>query len=501
MVRIHSSLFYIILLIYGLAGGLFAALTPAWQAPDEPAHYNYVRYVAAQWRFPELVSSCYDQSYLDKLTARRFPPELTVDTICYEFHQPPLYYLLSASLFGASGGSLLALRLFSVLLGAGVVTLAFLIGRLIFPHSPAVAYGVMAFVAFLPMHVAILASVNNDALAELIFAILLLLLVRRLVPTGLDSTGTEARSTLRQDLLTGLILGIGLITKMTVYIALPLVAVALWLATPIGVRGRPWPPLFKQAGLIYGLALLIALPWYTRNVMLYGPVDMMGLARHDEVVIGQLRTGDYMAQVGLTTYLNNFVTTTFHSFWGQFGWMAVPMDQRTYQFLTVLTLVAGGGLIGFWRQGSLATGKLSALQQRALLLLGTAIVLMALAYGWYNLTFVQFQGRYLFPVLIPLGLFFAVGLNEALTPKWRWWLVTGLTVAFIWIIFVSVSRSGLDKWAALVLGLAVGLAIGRIVLARYWLAPTPWFVALCYAGLVILTLLTPFWFVLPYLVA
>ena len=42
-------------------------------------------------------------------------------TIQYEDHQPPLYYLLASLVFQLTNGSLIALRLFSVLIGAGVV--------------------------------------------------------------------------------------------------------------------------------------------------------------------------------------------------------------------------------------------------------------------------------------------------------------------------------------------------------------------------------------------
>ena len=90
--------------------------------------------------------------------------------------------------------------------------------------------------------------------------------------------------------------------------------------------------------------MLVALPWYLRNVSLYGGLDLLGLGRHDEVVVGQLRTAELLADVGWATYLQRFATTTFHSFWGQFGWMAVPMDGRTYLLLTLLTLLALGGL-------------------------------------------------------------------------------------------------------------------------------------------------------------
>ncbi|MEW5956301.1 MAG: DUF2142 domain-containing protein [Chloroflexota bacterium] len=490
MFGFRSAFFIVILLTYLGLGGLYAGLTPPWQAPDEPAHYNYVRYLATETGFPELVGSCYNQAYLDELKARRFPPDLTIDRVCYEFHQPPLYYLLARPVFTLTGGSLLALRLFSVALGAGVVVLAFFIGQTIMPGQPELALGAMALVALTPMHLAMLASVNNDALAELILAALLLLLSRRLV-AGRTGSG-------RADLLLGGLLGLGLITKMTVYIAIPLAAVTLW-----WTARRRWPDLFRPAAIIFGLALSIALPWYMRNAALYGQFDLLGLGRHDAVVAGQLRTGDYLAEVGWVTYLSEFVTTTFHSFWGQFGWMAVPMDGRTYLFLTLLSLLALAGLMAFAHRILSSPPELGDNlrrgHRRALGLMALTISLMALGYGWYNIAFVQFQGRYLFPALIPLGLFFSAGLSEIFSRRRAWWLAGGLLLALCWGVTAGIFSHTLDKWAVLFIGAACGLAAGRAWLARRWLLPPAWLLAACYGGLGLLALLSPFWFVIPYL--
>ena len=50
----------------------------------------------------------------------------------------------------------------------------------------------------------------------------------------------------------------------------------------------------------------------------------------------------------------------------------------------------------------------------ALGLLALSALLTLLSYLWYNIKFVQHQGRYLFPALVPLGLAFALGLREVL---------------------------------------------------------------------------------------
>lgn len=496
MLVTRTVLFAAILLLYSLAGVLFAGLTPRWQAPDEPAHYNYIRYLVIEKGFPELVAGCYNEAYLAELKRRQFPSDLTIDGVCYEFHQPPLYYLLAAPIYYLTGGSLLAVRLVSVALGAGVVVFAFLIARTIFPDHFAVALGAMAFVAFVPMHIAILASVNNDALAELILAALLLLLVRCL----LDKNPLS----IKQSLLIGLLLGLGLITKVTIYIAVPLVAIMLGIRALIDTREAGFgyirlivKELIKDGLMIYSLALLVALPWYARNEALYGDADILGLGRHDAVVQGQLRTADLVTEIGTKPYLVNFITTTFRSFWGQFGWMAVPMDNRTYFFLVILTVAALVGLIAY--AGTTFVTTTSPRQKAALGLMAAVILLVALAYGWYNLTFVQFQGRYLFPATIPLGIFFSLGLNEIVKRQWVWGLAAVLVVSLLWIGAMAGYSGYWDKWSVLIISLILLLVISRQLAAQYWSQLTLLLIIICYVGLGLLTLAAPFWFVVPYL--
>ncbi len=487
MISPRHPLFSVILLTYLISGLLYATLTPRWQAPDEPAHYNYIRYLATQAAFPELTRDCYDQTYLNILTTRHFPPQLSIDKICYEFHQPPLYYLLAVPFFKLGHGSPLLLRLFSVSLGAGVVMFAFFIARTIFPHQAALVYGTMAFVAFVPMHGAMLASINNDALAELILAALLFLLCPQLRQNNRSATALDiatAKAVALQhaqffgktELFLAILLGLGLLTKLTIYIILPLVGVSYLRLK--NLRGL---------SLIYGLAFLMALPWYIRNAALYGRFDILGLGRHGEVVVGQLRPAERIAQVGWWAYLSDFVTTTFHSFWGQFGWMAVPMDSRVYLALTLLTLMAVVGLMLNVRQ----TKVCPALTLQALLILGAGS-----AYVWYNWQFVQFQGRYLFSAMVPIGLFFSLGLREILSYSRRWWLLGGLTLALLWVIGNAINTSNLDKWALVVVGLPLSIAIGR---ARYESISAEALMAACYVALGGLTMVAPFWFIVPYL--
>src|SRR5207248_666198 len=81
-----------IITFYTLFAALYATRTPAWQVPDEPAHFNYVRALADSGAFPVLQTGDYDGPYLETLKARHFPPELSVEPVRYESYQPPLYY-------------------------------------------------------------------------------------------------------------------------------------------------------------------------------------------------------------------------------------------------------------------------------------------------------------------------------------------------------------------------------------------------------------------------
>jgi hypothetical protein len=162
---IHYILLGIIITSYVAIGVLYATFTPTWQVPDEPAHYNYIRALAEEQRFPVLEAGDYDQDLLNKLLSQKFPPELSVEPVEYEDHQPTLYYLMATPIYRIFDGALVPLRLLSVLFGAGLLVVAFGTVRTLFPAQPALALIAAAFIAFIPQHTAMTAGVNNDGLA------------------------------------------------------------------------------------------------------------------------------------------------------------------------------------------------------------------------------------------------------------------------------------------------------------------------------------------------
>ncbi len=471
----------LIIALYLVLGGLYAVYTPDWQAPDEPAHYNYVKYLAAQHRFPILKAGDYPAAYLEAIKAARFPPEMSIAPIRYEFHQPPLYYLLAAPLYRLGGGALLPLRFLSLAIGALLLIVLHWIGQAAAPRRPDLALGATAFVAFLPMHLAMTASVNNDILAELLLALVLLFSIRYLRAADFSLL-----------ILLGLTTGLAFVTKSAAYIALPLALAAiaarhLWLG-----QGASWADLIRAAATYLLPAVALALPWWLRNMAVYGGFDFLGLGRHEQVVAGQLRTAEFIAAHGFGPLLHDLGVTTFRSFWGQFGWMGVLLDGRLYQVMLILSALA---LVG-WVLWAVRTGRrwpsLPRWQRAAGGLLGLLVLLNLLTYLWYNSRFVQHQGRYLFAALPAIALAVALGWREALRRERALPLAAAalLTAAAIWLL------TDISPWLPFLLGLtAAGLGLRRFLPAAW----DPAVQAVPYLLLIPLAIVSLFGFIVPQL--
>jgi 4-amino-4-deoxy-L-arabinose transferase-like glycosyltransferase len=485
-----------IILAYLTLGTLYAVFTPAWQAPDEPAHYNYIKYLADQNRFPILKAGDYPAAYLEEIKAARFPPEMSIEPIRYEFHQPPLYYLLVVPVYHLFGGVLLPLRLFSVGLSALSLLVAYWTVRMLAPGQPFLALGTAAFAAFLPMHLAMTAAANNDTLAELLLATILLFTIRYLKASTTwsgESPSDAVRADTRLLVLLGVTTGLGLVTKSSVYIALPLVLVAilarhLWL-------DKPTPSLImglRDAAVYLVPALALALPWWVRNAALYGGLDVLGLGRHNQVVAGQLRTAEFVAASGMTQLVRDFLLTSFRSFWGQFGWMGVLLDERLYQALAILAALALLGFAAWLLRVWPRRRKMPDWQRAAGGLLALTILLTLSTYLWYNTSFLQHQGRYLFRALVPIGLAVALGWREALRRE------RAVLLAILSLVVAAILRVAglLPTWPLLMLVATAAAFALRSILPSRW---DPVVHATPYALLILLDLISLFFFVVPQL--
>jgi hypothetical protein len=110
----------------------------------------------------------------------------------------------------------------------------------------------------------------------------------------------------------------------------------------------------------------------------------------------------------------------FASFWGQFGWMSLPLVGGT-PWEGALALICLGGLFG--TVGWLAAARGAAWQRRAVVVLALIVAVEALFPLFYAYTqprsqVIQ-QGRYCFPALAPIALLLVLGWRALLPARWR----------------------------------------------------------------------------------
>jgi len=101
-------------------------------------------------------------------------------------------------------------------------------------------------------------------------------------------------------------------------------------------------------------------------------------------------------------------------------------------------------------------------------LLAVSALLTLLAYVYYNVTFLQHQGRYLFTALIPIAIFLAAGWERALAPRTATVvagvLLAGAAALAAWGMWLAPPpAAGIPKWPLLLTAVA---AVGLVVAGR-----------------------------------
>jgi hypothetical protein len=433
----------LVLLVYlGLASA-YAWLTPPWNNPDEPAHYNYIAFVAERLALPELVAGDWDQSLLSEAIPERFHPRFDVSSMRYESHQPPLYYLIGAPVYSATSSAslrarVLALRGISIMLGLALGIAAFKLARELAPSLTQAGPLAAAIALLIPMSTAAAASINNDMLSMVLAAIATLLVVRELKRSRQPDRDYGWRSAASL----GLVVGLLLLTKLTVYV-LAAIALAAVIAPAVMQNGAAKRSGYaRHAVLMVLVVLLVSGWWFVRSAGVYGWDDLLAQRRHDAVVVGQPRYADYGP--GNWLYL---AVTAFHSFFAQLGWMTIVVDNLTYALYGAFVIMALVGIRMFR----------SALSRPALIILGAVTALVVGQLLYYNLSFIQAQGRYLFPALGAIAAVLAVGWIGLARSR------LGAVLALVWIsMSVATAAGGVGNWD---IGLASATVCAAILLA------------------------------------
>jgi hypothetical protein len=304
---------------------------------------------------------------------------------------PPLYYALGAALLWVIPHDqhlpfpwvIGILRLYSIVCVALLPLLAFAAARrlgLAAPTCVAAAAVPLAVPQFLHVN----SAVTNDSL--LIGLMSLLTVALTFVATGDLSKRTA--------LYVGLLTAAALFTKAFALAALPWIVVAYAVAL-YRTRSR----LAIGGAIIAGATSLLGGWWYVVNVLRYGKVQ----SEETQVAFPPAPAGFHPSPV---TYLRHFAGTVSTRFWGDFGYLEVPLPRAftTAASIVLLALLVLGVLVVKPRLPGLAL---------LMPLAGVAAIMMVGTYGLYKKygLFPGLQGRYLFPALAAVAVLVACGLG------------------------------------------------------------------------------------------
>jgi hypothetical protein len=448
-------------LIMLVKGVLWSVAFPLWQGPDEDDHYAVIQFIGEEGRLPDeqdvflpdevaLSRALADVGRLPYAPEQRQgfsdtaigPGEEQLEALApslrasYEqqavgklMHATPLYYIVAAGFYRLTDeGSILARaqwqRLLAVVIGAPLVIVAYLITRLLFPTDPAMRLTIPTLVAFHPMITEITAVVSVDGLLFLCYSLLICLLIRAL-RDGLS---------VRLAAVLGLVFAVGTLTKPTLSGFAPLIALLFvyeWF------RAKDQRRRLILAAAVMGV--VIALPvgwWMQRSLRLNGDLLYFNPVVEGHRIISNPYY-DYTVLAHALDYYQSVWGGIFTTWWAHFGWLDTALPPWVYSVLRLLTFAAIGGLLlallrrarrgpaaktwqQQWQQGirpapPLVWGFL------ALTILIPVLLLQAydLTFWWEYGNGRGLQGRYWLGTVVPMLIFFVVGLLAWLPHRWR----------------------------------------------------------------------------------
>lgn len=168
---------------------------------------------------------------------------------------PPAFAYVLAWLIAWIGERPVAIRAVLAVVGATIVPMTYLLGRLIWDRAVGVAAGALATFSFGLCVVSVSANAETIYVPLLVLQALLLVLLGDAVSGGRTGTATVVAVT------SGVVLGIGSLTRAEHFGLALLVPMAL----AIGWPGLPWRRLAPYAAAVAAIGMLVILPWTILN--------------------------------------------------------------------------------------------------------------------------------------------------------------------------------------------------------------------------------------------
>lgn len=454
MVQNHSRLPIVVWTSVFLAQAIvYLALIPVWQAPDEPTSFELLLTMSAKNRLvtPDDAIPAVQREIIDSMERNRFwelggyggRPLREEDrnfraiwSCCYtQLNRPPLYQavLLPAAKLTASlpiEWRLRLLRFLTVLMGALTVVVVAKIACELVELHPAIPWILPAFVALSPQFTYSTATFNADNLAALLGALLFWRLLRPL------RYGITIRSLIELAVL----LALGFITKRTILLTIPAIIFALAWQAISDFRGRkerrPARESFAVAGGLAVLCLLVAVVPALRTAITSLVWRFVFIDAPEKYFTTLRQVADQHLAIKYWLFQN--VTFLNLSFWGSYGWHQFHISFLIANLLLGLLVVSWLSAFVWlwwarltlpaWGVRFLWTSVVGGLAAILLTMIGTPPEVMP-------------QGRYLFPVLVPIFVVTTIGLGgwwRTHWPRLAWAIMCGLVILDLYSIFAVV---------------------------------------------------------------
>lgn len=447
-------------LLNGLAWSL---IVPPFQVPDENAHYAYVQQLAERGTLPHTVLpegplspredamlsallsygiighrdnpapySAPQQSAIDAAAAAKLSPLGSGDALSATAN-PPLYYALEAVPYKLGGESVLTklalMRVVSAVMGAITVLLIFLFLSELLPGTPLAWAAGALLAAFQPLFAFMSGGVNNDNLLYLTAAGTLWAIARAFRRGLSPPTGVAL----------GLMLGVGLISKLTLIGFLPAAALALVLlvrravgpARRVALRGAAWAVALSAAPVL--LYVILDRTVWSRSLIPGGVGSIQGAHGLAFSVRGEI---DHVWQLFLPRLWDKsqfsyspLAETWFTGLVGHFGWVDYGFASWVYRVALVVWVAAGLlALLELVRRRRALRSRLGELTVYVAALGGLCVEIGIQSYRFMVGGGGVFeQARYLLPVL---ALYAAVGALAVRAGGRRW----GPVIAIVLVI-------------------------------------------------------------------
>ena len=421
------------LLYFAVFSAAFTFIVPAFEAPDEAGHVSYINFLQKH------------QSLPNQLTDSLKEP--------LQGHQPPLYYLALYSInyvfdsdkpieykltpnplhvwnngtnqhvpcymhsdaTGNPQNFFYVFRVISILFGMLNLFFIYKIALLVLKDEKLALLPVI-FTATLPQFAFISGMINNDNPVNLFSTISIFYLLKIF----------NESENIKNYILAGLALGLGIISKKTIYFIIPVLIIE-FIIILMSKQTMNRKKVIFGAVFLFIAALLLASEYLFHNLSAYH--ELVGL-REEFSTFGKLDSHGIFSYYFIDPFSHEF----FKSFIGYPGLMNVLLPKFLYIFYASLFIAGILFLL-------IRVRKIIAQHRGAIILILSIISCMA-GIIYFNTLLSQFQGRFLFPVISAVSVLLVIGLREFTcmfkSSRLQPYLGFGLIIAFVIADIISI---------------------------------------------------------------